>query len=153
MGLLAQLGYTTQADWVRAWVTGGSPDDRCIVAEIRSRVLGLAHVHRVPFLTESAYRARLTALVVEEAERSRGIGALLLQAAEQATRDMGAAVLELTASSGRERAHHFYERNGFIRPSRHYQKALVPPEPKAYSPAAGPTTAERAAEAADGTIQ
>ncbi|WP_442892896.1 GNAT family N-acetyltransferase [Arthrobacter sp. USHLN218] len=134
-------------------MTSSSPDDRCMVAEVGSRVLGLAHVHRVPFLTESAYRARLTALVVEEAERSRGIGALLLQAAEQATRDMGAAVLELTTSSRRERAHHFYERSGYIRPSRHYQKALVPPEPKAYSPAAEPTSAEHAAEAADGTIQ
>ncbi|MEX5272156.1 GNAT family N-acetyltransferase [Kocuria sabuli] len=126
VGLLVQLGYTPQEDWVRTWVITASPDDRCLVAEIGSRVVGLAHVHRVPFLTESAYKARLTALVVDEADRSRGVGALLLEAAEQATRDMGATVLELSTSKRRQRAHRFYERHGYTRPSRHYRKAVVP---------------------------
>lgn len=124
--LLAQLGYAPQEDWVRTWVCTVSPEDRCLVAESGSRVVGLAHVHRVPFLADSAYRARLTALVVDEAERSRGVGALLLGGAEQAARDMGATVLELSTSTRRRQAHRFYERHGYSRPSHHYRKAVAP---------------------------
>ena len=126
VGLLVQLGYTPQEDWVRIWVNAASPDDRCLVAEIGSRVVGLTHVHRVPFLTESAYKARLTALVVDETERSHGVGALLLEATEQVTREMGATVLELSTSNRRQRAHRFYERHGYIQSSRHYRKAVAP---------------------------
>jgi GNAT superfamily N-acetyltransferase len=141
VGLLVQLGYTPREDWVRTWVGAASPDDRCLVAEIGSRVVGLAHVHRVPLLTESAYRARLTALVVDEAERSCGVGALLLEAAEHVTREMGATVLELSTSNRRQRAHRFYERHGYTRPSRHYRKAVLPREaaPPPARPAGGPT--------------
>lgn len=126
MGLLGQLGYTPQEDWVRTWVSAASPDDRCLVAETGSRVVGLAHLHRVPFLTASAYRTRLTALVVDEAERSHGVGALLLEAVERTAREMGATVVELSTSNRRQRAHGFYERHGYTRPSRHYRKSLVP---------------------------
>lgn len=126
LGLLVQLGYAPEEDWVRTWVGAASPDDRCLVAEVDFRVVGLAHIHRVPFLTESAYRARLTALVVDEAERSRGVGALLLGAAEQAARGLGAGVLELSTSNRRQRAHRFYERHGYSQPSRHYRKTVLP---------------------------
>ncbi|MEX5296526.1 GNAT family N-acetyltransferase [Kocuria sp. CPCC 205268] len=126
LDLLGQLGYTPEQEWVRTWVSTVSPDDRCWVAETGSAVVGLAHVHRVPFLTESAYRARLTALVVDEAERSRGVGALLLEAAEQAAREMGATELELSTSHRRHGAHRFYERHGYTQSARHYRKTVAP---------------------------
>lgn len=125
--LLVQLGYEPQEDWLRAWACAGSPDDRCLVATVEDRVSGLAHVHRVPFLTEGGYRARLTALVVDESVRSRGVGAALLDAAERLAADMGAAELELTTSQRRERAHRFYERQGYAEGSRHYVKAVGEP--------------------------
>lgn len=129
LDLLGQLGYAPEAPWVRTWVCSGVPDDRCLVAEAAGRVVGLAHLHRVPFLTESTYRARLTALVVDEAARSRGVGALLLAAAERTARDMGATALELSTSNRRLRAHRFYERHGYTQPSRHYRKDVPPDGP------------------------
>lgn len=129
VALLGQLGYAPEARWVRASVCTGGPDDRCLVAEAAGRVVGLAHLHRVPFLTESAYRARLTALVVDEPARSQGVGALLLAAAERTARDMGATALELSTSNRRRRAHRFYERHGYAQPSRHYRKAVPPDGP------------------------
>jgi GNAT superfamily N-acetyltransferase len=127
--LLGQLGYAPQAPWVRTWVCTTAPDDRCLVAEVAGRVVGLAHLHRVPFLTESTYRVRLTALVVDEAVRSRGVGALLLAAAERTAREMGATALELSTSDRRLRAHRFYERHGYTQRSRHYRKAVPPDDP------------------------
>ncbi|WP_429593976.1 GNAT family N-acetyltransferase [Arthrobacter crystallopoietes] len=72
------------------------------------------------------YKARLTALVVDEAERSRGVGALLLEATEQVALDMGAPVLELSTSNQRQQAHRFYERHGYTQPSRHHRESVAP---------------------------
>ncbi len=125
--LLVQLGYEPEDDWLRAWVLAGSPDDHCLVAMLDDRVVGLAHVHRVPFLTESRYRARLTALVVDESVRSHGVGAVLLGAAERVAAGMGAGELELTTSQRRVPAHRFYERQGYVQGSRHYVKPVDGP--------------------------
>ena len=63
-------------------------------------------LHSVRF----GYRAWVEDLAVDPAERSRGIGKLLLDAAKAWARERGATHLELDSSEARTDAHRFYER-------------------------------------------
>jgi GNAT superfamily N-acetyltransferase len=87
--------------------------------------VGVLHV--TPVVHEASQRARLTALVIDRPERSRGVGALLLTACEEAALQMGCSVLELTAADWRRGAHRFYERHGYTHESRRYSKLLRRP--------------------------
>ena len=61
---------------------------------------GLVALHWAPVLQQPRPMARLTALVVDEEERRRGIGRLLLKAASQAARSAGCEMLEADAGEG-----------------------------------------------------
>jgi len=60
-------------------------------------------------------RALLEGFVVDEAARSRGIGAALLEAVESRARERGCAEIRVQSNVLRERAHSFYERNGYVK--------------------------------------
>lgn len=86
-----------------------------IVAQDQNgRVLGWAHV--VPRLQlEHEPYAELAGLVVDESVRSGGVGAALLDAAEGWARARGFAMMLVRSRVTRERAHRFYEREGYER--------------------------------------
>jgi GNAT superfamily N-acetyltransferase len=63
-------------------------------------------------------------LVVDPAERSRGIGAALLAALRAEARRLGCAELHLDTNVSRAGAHRFYEREGLEWTSRHYRVRL-----------------------------
>jgi GNAT superfamily N-acetyltransferase len=76
-------------------------------------------------LIESELRAEVNGLIVAEAHRSLGAGAKLLEAAENWARTCGCRNVNLRSNVIRERAHKFYERQGY----EHYktQKAFRKP--------------------------
>ena len=75
-------------------------------------VIGWLHVSLEPLL-EVELRAEVNGLVVADEERSRGAGALLLQAAEEWARRRGCKNMSVRSNVVRERAHQFYLRNGY----------------------------------------
>ena len=97
-----------------------------IVAESNdaARVVGWIHVS-VSYLLESDARAEVNGLVVAEGRRSAGAGAKLLEAAEEWARKRGCRGMNVRSNVIRERAHKFYERQGY----EHYktQKAFRKP--------------------------
>jgi GNAT superfamily N-acetyltransferase len=96
-----------------------------LVAESHERnVVGLLHVSISPLL-EVQLRAEVNGLVVENEERSRGTGALLLRSAEAWARTRGCKSMSVRSNIIRERAHEFYLRHGY----EHYktQKAFRKP--------------------------
>ena len=76
------------------------------------RVIGWLHVSVSPLL-EVELRAEVNGLVVDDDERSRGTGALLLQAAEEWARIRGCKNMSVRSNVIRERAHQFYLRHGY----------------------------------------
>jgi len=84
-------------------------------------LVGWLHVS-VSHLLESDVRAEVNGLIVAEGQRSVGAGAKLLEAAEEWARRHGCLGMNVRSNVVRERAHGFYERNGY----EHYktQKAL-----------------------------
>lgn len=113
--LLEQLGFpSTERDvrhrldyWLgdRAGALLGADDDGVLV--------GVAALHVTPLLEVTGKFGRLAALVVDEASRGRGVGRLLIRAAEERARAAGCLFLEVTSSSHRHPAHLFYESLGF----------------------------------------
>jgi len=83
------------------------------VAEDRDAgVVGWAHVS-VNYLIEVGTRAELNGLIVAEGQRSLGAGARLLEAVEDWARKRGCPSMSVRSNVIRERAHKFYERQGY----------------------------------------
>jgi GNAT superfamily N-acetyltransferase len=88
-------------------------------------VVGWVHVS-VSHLLESGVRAEVNGLVVAEGQRSAGAGAKLLEAAEEWARKRGCGGMNVRSNVIRERAHRFYERQGYehYKTQKAFRKAL-----------------------------
>jgi GNAT superfamily N-acetyltransferase len=127
--LTTQLGYPTSPTETteRISVLLARPDDHAaLVAEEDGRAIAWVHVAIYTSL-ESGRVATIGGLVVGEGHRSGGIGAQLLAAAEEWARENGAAKMVVRSRVTRERAHRFYEREGYaiLKTSHVFEKRLV----------------------------
>lgn len=87
-------------------------------------VIGLVALHWCGVLQQARPVARITALVVDEAERRRGIGRLLVKAGAQAARVAGCDMLELTTAPDQEAAQAFWRAIGFAQSTPGFSRAL-----------------------------
>jgi GNAT superfamily N-acetyltransferase len=113
--LCGQLGYPAKPKEIVQRLRKIKPasQHRVLVAESPERiVIGWLHVSVEPLL-EVELRAEVNGLVVADAERSRGAGALLLRSAEAWARERGCKNMSVRSHVVRERAHLFYLRNGY----------------------------------------
>jgi GNAT superfamily N-acetyltransferase len=113
--LSGQLGYPATAAQIRKRLKGIKPASQhaIFVAESgKEGVIGWLHVSRQPLL-EVEIRAEVNGLVVAEGSRSLGTGACLLAVAERWARQHGCKSMSVRSNVIRERAHEFYERNGY----------------------------------------
>jgi GNAT superfamily N-acetyltransferase len=127
--LTTQLGYPTSAEDTTNRLTAldGHPDEHAaLVADVDGQPVGWVHVALVTSF-ESGMKATIGGLVVDEAYRSGGIGAELLAAAEAWAREHGARTMVVRSRVTRERAHRFYEREGYelVKTSHVFEKRLV----------------------------
>lgn len=115
-GLWDQLGYPAAPAQILERFTRieCQTGTALFVAEVDSRVVGWIHVVIVPVF-EVDLCTEIAGLVVDADYRSRGIGGLLLEAAEQWARKNGCRLMRVRSRVTRERAHAFYERCGFVR--------------------------------------
>jgi GNAT superfamily N-acetyltransferase len=113
--LSGQLGYPATALQIRERLRRIQPasQNAIFVADsARDGVVGWLHVSKEPLL-ESDMRAEVNGLVVAEGHRSLGAGAQLLAAAEDWARKHGCKSISVRSNVIRERAHKFYESNGY----------------------------------------
>jgi len=68
---------------------------------------------------------RISVMIVAQAHRGRGIGAMLIAEAEKRLAALGCKILEVTSNVRRERAHQFYEKLGYERTSYRFMKRLA----------------------------
>jgi GNAT superfamily N-acetyltransferase len=95
--------------------------DAVFVGESDGDVVGWVHVS-VCHLLEVPTRGEINGLIVADGQRSKGAGAILLQAAEDWARRKKCEHMSVRSNVIREAAHTFYERHGYV----HYktQKAF-----------------------------
>lgn len=125
--LAGELGYPTTAAEMKARLAQvAAATEHCVfVAESHGgEVVGWIHVS-VARLLDVPRRAEINGLIVSEQVRSLGAGALLIDAAEAWSRKKKCVNMSVRSNVIRERAHKFYERQGYI----HYktQKAFRKP--------------------------
>ncbi|MGH3045004.1 MAG: GNAT family N-acetyltransferase [Gaiellaceae bacterium] len=126
--LLAALGYPDDEERVlaRAQDLGERHDSFLVVAEDGEVLAGLASATVLPLFHEDGAWCRLSALVVAESHRRRGLARALVAEVERRALEAGCLYLEVTSGerSGREAAHAFYESLGLEQVSRRYLKEL-----------------------------
>jgi GNAT superfamily N-acetyltransferase len=124
--LFAQFEHPTPAEPIPARLARLlSHDGRALVASDDTGLLGIATTQIVWSLVEDAPRALLTALVVREDTRGRGVGRALVTAVEHWARERGADRVVVTTALRRAGAHAFYERLGFEFTGRRYVKSII----------------------------
>jgi GNAT superfamily N-acetyltransferase len=128
--LSGELGYPATAAQVATRLRQLKPTSKhaVFVAESPDAATGLigwVHVS-VALLLESDMRAEVNGLIVAEGQRSAGAGAKLLEAAEEWARRRGCRGMNVRSNLIRERAHGFYERNGYehYKTQKAFRKAL-----------------------------
>jgi len=125
--LSGQLGYPTTTREMQERLRRVAPASQhaILVAEASGKIVGLLHVSATPLL-EVPFRAEVNCLIVDERVRSRGAGARLLQHAENWARKRGCVSMSVRSNVLRERAHHFYLRNGYehYKTQKAFRKAL-----------------------------
>jgi GNAT superfamily N-acetyltransferase len=113
--LTGQLGYPATTAQIRERLREIQPVSLHAVFVADSAtdgVIGWVHVSKQPLL-EVEIRAEVNGLVVAEGQRSLGAGARLLAAAEDWARKHGCKGMSVRSNVIRERAHKFYECNGY----------------------------------------
>ena len=125
-GLTAELGYPDSQEEIgrRFTIVSSSPGYKVFVAEKDNSVIGLMSFHALDILYGTGKIGRITALVITESERGKGIGKSLVAKAEELARESGCTRLELTTNVHRIAAHKFYESVGFEESSKRFIKKL-----------------------------
>ncbi len=113
--LAGQLGYPATAAEITKRLHSMKPasQNALFVAELPDvGVVGWAHVS-VTHLVDVGTRSELNGLIVADGQRRLGSGALLLEAAEDWARKHGCPSMSVRSNVLRDRAHKFYERQGY----------------------------------------
>lgn len=124
--LLGELGYPSDGAAVKRRLgrIRSDPSSRLFVAEVAGDIAGLAGLHVLPLIEHDEVGCMLTALVVAERYRRRGIGVELVSAVEREARYRRCSRLVLGSAERRTDAHAFYEALGFETTGRRFVKAL-----------------------------
>lgn len=122
--LLGELGYPTTPQQARARLARIQDDAgyHTVLAESGGKTLGFIGLQRGWLYEHDRPFVRILALVVAAAARRRGVGALLISAADDFARFHDAYGMHLTTSLHREEAHRFYEGLGFTRTGWRYAR-------------------------------
>lgn len=113
--LAAQKGDFSKADLRPALADiEADPNNHVFVAEVDGQVVGTFQLTFIRQLSNGgAWVAQVESVLVDARNRSRGIGARMMQFAIQRAKERGACRVQLTSNVTRRRAHAFYERLGF----------------------------------------
>jgi GNAT superfamily N-acetyltransferase len=122
--LLGELGYSVHPSFIleRLRMMQSRPDACVLVAEQAEHVVGVVSTNLFPLFHADVWTGRITALVVSAHHRRRGIGKLLLEAAESFAWQQRCTHVEVTSGGTHEPAPQFYEGNGYVRGEHHLVK-------------------------------
>jgi ribosomal protein S18 acetylase RimI-like enzyme len=123
-GLMTALGYATSSAQMQRRLESILPDEdyATLVACDGEHVVGVIGTRVGPLYESDERYGQIMVLSVATGHQRRGIGQMLVQAAESllATRDVSLFIV--TSGNQRADAHAFYEKNGYTWTGRRYRK-------------------------------
>ena len=124
--LMCELGYQTTKSEMQMRMERIAADDcyRTFVAVLDGKVCGMIGTLTCPSYEHNDPGGRILALVTSSAERRRGIGRALMEAAEKDFVQRGIRRVALNTRLAREDAHKFYESLGYERNGWRFVKQL-----------------------------
>ena len=123
--LIIALGHPIEeADVSRNLEILAKNDVLPLVATDGDEVIGMCGISAMVTVHRPAPVGRVSVMIVDEAHRGHGIGALLMTEAERRLSKRGCKIIEVTSNMRRDRAHHFYEQLGYERTSYRFMKKL-----------------------------
>ncbi|HVL77314.1 MAG TPA: GNAT family N-acetyltransferase [Noviherbaspirillum sp.] len=123
--LFEQLGYAcSTSELVERMASRVNSHNEIFVAEISEDVVGVVVFNIVLPVHESGKWCVVSALVVDESVRGKGIGAALLAHVKLHAMRLGCTQIELSSNESRKEAHAFYESNGFAEKRKRFVRML-----------------------------
>ena len=124
--LVSRLGYPTSSMQMCKRLESIFSDDdyATLVACENAEIVGFIGTRVGPLYESDGCYGQIMALDVAIAHQRRGIGRMLVQAAESALIARGASVAVVNSGNQRAGEHAFYEDNGYDFTGRRYKKAL-----------------------------
>lgn len=124
VALISQLGYQVDAEDIkqRLDVYSRSGLNQVLVAVDQGSIVGLAVLNTLMPLHVNGAWGVISALVVDESVRGKGIGARLLEVSDGYFRGLGCVQVELSSGAHRLEAHKFYRANGFAEKPKRFVK-------------------------------
>nr|WP_175800528.1 GNAT family N-acetyltransferase [Burkholderia anthina] len=92
------------------------------LAVIDGRIVGCISLHALPLFHANGNPGRITSLVVDGVCRGRGVGSVLMAAAQRGFEHARCVKLAVTSGDRRPDAHRFYARHGFARDGQRLSK-------------------------------
>lgn len=120
--LLQQLGYPADLALVQGRLAALAAGDAVLVAEELGRVVAVASLHTFDLFHEAGRIGKITSFVVDAEMRGRGVGSMLLDAADEFFRRSGCIRAEVMSGNHRPRAHAFYQSHGYAQDERRFLK-------------------------------
>jgi len=139
VSLFAEWDHPLSAPDVRAVIDewGSTARSEVLVADVDGEVAGMVAVSVGPRFARPGRYGHLAGIAVAANHRRRGVGTLLLKAAEGYVYACGGDRLELTSSRSREAAHDFYRSHGFEETSQHHARYVRPLDADSPPPVTG----------------
>lgn len=123
--LIRYLGHQIDEKSIRRNLTAlKKSEESPLVATLGKQVVGLCGVSANVMIHREAPIGRISPLVVAEEAQGRGIGRMLVDAAEEWMRKKGCKLVEVTSNDRLAEAHAFYRHMGFERTSIRFAKTL-----------------------------
>ncbi|MBE2166403.1 GNAT family N-acetyltransferase [Acinetobacter oleivorans] len=124
--LLKQMGYPQPLTLIQEKfeILHNDANSQILVAEEKGKICGFLSLYFIPQIALEGDFAKICYLCVDENMRSKGVGRLLLQEAEQQAKRRGCDRMELHSGVQRPLAHQFYLREGYIEAPKYFRKAL-----------------------------
>lgn len=113
--LLAQLGYPTHQENVAALIKKFCEPHAVFIAEENGNVTGVLALTINPGFAREGNRCWIDSLVVDQAQRGKGIGSLLLKHAEHYAHQNNCTYIDLISGVWRkdDGTHDFYYKHGY----------------------------------------
>ena len=125
VGLIELLGHQVDAAGIRRRIEELARSDLPqLVAINGEEIVGLCGLHRMTAIHRQRSVGRVTILVVAPEAHGKGVGRLLMGAAEERLRTAGCGLIEVTSNDRLTAAHEFYARLGYSQTSKRFAREL-----------------------------